>query len=58
MDKVLYVGYYDILRNGQQIRNYSLAAAKKMDFVFDCVAQLGYHVDVVSPSFISQNTTT
>ncbi len=52
MDKVLYVGYYDILRNGQQIRNYSLAAAKKMDFVFDCVAQLGYHVDVVSPSFI------
>lgn len=29
MDKVLYVGYYDILRNGQQIRNYSLAAEKK-----------------------------
>ena len=30
MDKVLYVGYYDILRNGRQVRNYSLAAAKKM----------------------------
>lgn len=52
MDKVLYVGYYDILRNGQQIRNYSLAAAKKMNFVFESVAELGYHVDVVSPSFI------
>ena len=52
MDKVLYVGYYDILRNGRQVRNYSLAAAKKMNFVFESVAELGYHVDVVSPSFI------
>lgn len=52
MDKVLYVGYYDVLRSGQQIRNYSLAAAKKMNFVFESIAKLGYHVDVVSPSFI------
>lgn len=52
MDKVLYVGYYDVLRNGHQIRNYSLAAAKKMNFVFSSVEELGYHVDVVSPAFI------
>lgn len=52
MKKVLYVGYYDILRDGKQIRNYSLAAAKKMGFVFDSIAELGYHVDIISPSFI------
>lgn len=52
MKKVLYVGYYDILRDGKQIRNYSLAAAKKMGFVFDSIVELGYHVDIISPSFI------
>lgn len=52
MKDVLYVGFYDVLREGKQIRNYSLAAAKKMNFVSDAIAKLGFHVDIVSPSFI------
>lgn len=52
MKKILYVGYYDKLRTGKQIRNYSLAAAKKMDFIAEIIHSLGFQVEIVSPAHI------
>lgn len=46
--EITYVGHYDILRGGRQERVYSLAGARKMDFVCDELVALGYHVNIVS----------
>ncbi len=53
MKTIFYVGYYDKLKGNNRIRNYSLAAAKKMDFVAKTVRDLGFHVKIVSPAYIT-----
>ncbi len=53
MKKVYYVGYYDIFRQGRKIRSYSLAAARKMDYICTVLEQLGRTVDIVSPAHIN-----
>lgn len=49
--KILYVGFYDRLRDGRKIRNFSLAAAKKMDYIADCLVRAGHEVEIVSPAY-------
>lgn len=53
MKKVYYVGFYDVLRQGIKVRSYSLAAARKMDFICDVLGELGYDVDILSPAYIT-----
>ncbi|MCH5203689.1 MAG: glycosyltransferase [Oscillospiraceae bacterium] len=51
--EVKYVGFYDVLRGGRQIRSYSLAAAKKMDFICDMILSCGKDACIISPSHIN-----
>lgn len=53
MKNVLYVGFYSVLNEEYGSRNYSLAAAKKMDFVTSAVVKAGYSVEIVSPAYIN-----
>ena len=55
MEKVIYVGYYACLDGDCQTRNYSLAAAKKMDFVASALTQIGKRVEIVSPAYITDS---
>lgn len=55
MEKVIYVGYYACLEGDCQTRNYSLAAAKKMDFVASALTQIGKRVEIVSPAYITDS---
>lgn len=50
--EIKYVGFYDILRNEKRYRVYSLAAAKKMDYVCSEINSLGYKVKIISPSHV------
>lgn len=52
--KITYVGHYDLLRNGKQERVYSLAAARKMDFICNELVQLGFDVNLVSAAYSNQ----
>lgn len=52
MKEIKYVGYYDVLRDGKQIRSYALAGAKKMDFVAQTLEDLHFKVEIISPSYI------
>lgn len=47
MENVLYVGYYDVLEDKIEKRNYSLAAAKKMDYIAKKIVNIGYKVNIV-----------
>ncbi|MDD9148845.1 glycosyltransferase [Sporolactobacillus sp. CQH2019] len=51
--KIKYIGYYDLLYDGKQKRLFSLAAAKKMDYLCDVLNKLQYSVEIVSPSYIT-----
>lgn len=51
-NRIKYVGYYDTLENGKQIRSYSLAAARKMDYICNSICETGRNVDIFSPSHI------
>lgn len=53
--KVTYLGHYDLLRNGKQERVYSLAGARKIDFVCDELVQLGFDVNLVSAAYSNLN---
>lgn len=55
MGKVLYVGYYGALDGKRKERNYSLAAARKMDFVASILAKIGEKVEIVSPANITES---
>ena len=47
---IKYIGYYDILRDGKQVRGYSLAGAKKMDFICSVLNNIGFDVEILSPA--------
>ena len=49
--EITYLGHYDLLRNGEQERVYSLAGARKIDFVCDELVQLGFDVKIVSATY-------
>lgn len=53
--KIVYVGAYDKLRNGKQEREYSLAAAKKMDYLCHILTGLGNSVEIVSPAYCNKS---
>ncbi len=48
MKKILYIGYYDVLRDSKQVRGYSLAGAKKMDYICSVLNDIGYDVEILS----------
>ncbi len=52
--KITYLGHYDLLRNGKQERVYSLAGARKIDFICDELVQLGFDVNLVSATYSNQ----
>ena len=52
-NEIKYVGFYDVLRKGKQYRVYSLAAAKKMDYICHELSTLGHEVRIVSPSYVT-----
>ena len=52
-NEIKYVGFYDVLREGKQYRVYSLAAAKKMDYICHELSTLGHKVRIVSPSYVT-----
>lgn len=54
--KVYYVGAYDTLENGRQLRKYSVAAARKMDYICDLLTEMGYEIEIVSPAFSIETT--
>lgn len=56
MKPIYYVGYYDKLRNGKAIRSYSLAAAKKMDYLVSVFRRLHRESVILSASFIKEKT--
>lgn len=49
--KIRYIGYYDILHNGKKVRNYSLAAARKMDYICTAIKDIGFDVEILSPAY-------
>ena len=55
MEKVIYVGYYSCLDGDCRTRNYSLAAAKKMDFVASALTEIGMQIEIVSPAYITDS---
>ncbi len=55
MKDIYYIGFYDVLENGTMQRNYSLAAAKKIDFVTTTIKDLGYNVHIISPIGVCRN---
>lgn len=54
-NNLIYVGEYDVLRDGKQKRMYSLAAAKKMDYIVRELNSLEYQVNIVSYAQINRD---
>ena len=52
--EIKYIGAYDTLREGKQYRVYSLAAAKKMDFICTELNKIGYYVRIISPAHVTK----
>lgn len=52
---IKYIGFYDKLNSKNQ-RNCSLAAVNKMDYICSALNQIGYRVQLVSPSWFVENT--
>ena len=48
MKKIYYLGYYDVLENKKENRNYVLAASNKMTYICSVLRNVGYNVEVVS----------
>jgi len=46
--KIYYLGYYDVLENKKENRNYVLAASNKMTYICSALRNVGYNVEVVS----------
>lgn len=55
MNKVFYIGFYDISENAQEGRSNNLAASNKMTYIISAMEKLGYSVEVVSPSATTKN---
>lgn len=53
MKKVIYVGMYDIFHEGKKIRSYSLAAARKIDYITSVLQQKDYNVEILSAAYIN-----
>ena len=54
MKKIKYLGYYSDSFVEEEKRNYNLAAKTKMDYISNKLVNLGYEVEIVSPSHTSQ----
>lgn len=56
MRRIKYVGFYDPL-NSPENRVYSVAAVSKMNYVAKTLANIGYNVNIISPSWNSDSIT-
>lgn len=50
MGQIYYLGYYDIPENKDEGRHYEPAAGSKMTYIISALEELGYPVEVISPS--------
>lgn len=50
MNRIYYLGYYDIEKNKSENRNYTLAATNKMTYIIEALESCGHPVDVISAS--------
>ncbi len=53
-EEIKYIGFYDIY-DIDTIRVSSMAAINKMDYIADAIIQSGYDVNIISPSWSSDN---
>lgn len=53
---IKYVGFYDLREYQTENRYISLAATNKMDYICKALAEAGYHVQIVSPSWSNAHT--
>ena len=53
MKKIYYIGHYDKLRNGKCVRKISLAATRKIEYIVKIIKDLGYKIELISPTYIS-----
>jgi glycosyltransferase involved in cell wall biosynthesis len=51
LNKIKYVGFYNTLENNTENRISVMSATNKMDYIISKLNQLGYDVDLVSPSW-------
>ena len=57
MEKIYYLGYYDIPENAQKKRNCVLAATNKMNYIISALEKNGYAVQVISAATAKCNKT-
>lgn len=50
MEKVFYLGYYDLPKNNKENRNYVLAASNKMTYISSALNRAGESVELISVS--------
>lgn len=50
MDKIFYLGYYDIPENKKENRNFILAASNKITYICSAIKKTGKSVEIVSAS--------
>lgn len=55
MNKIKYIGYYDIQENRNENRGYVFAATNKMDYIISVLNKIGYEVDIISASVTKNN---
>lgn len=55
METIRYIGYYDILSNKRENRNYVLSAKNKMDYICEILVKCNYDVEIVSVSNTKNN---
>jgi glycosyltransferase involved in cell wall biosynthesis len=55
LNKIKYVGFYNALENNTENRISVMSATNKMDYIISKLNQLGYAVDLVSPSWTNNN---
>jgi glycosyltransferase involved in cell wall biosynthesis len=51
LNKIKYVGFYNTLENNNEKRISVMSATNKMDYIISKLNQLGYDVDLISPSW-------
>jgi hypothetical protein len=50
-NKIKYISFYDITENHIENRISVLAATNKIDYISSALNRLGYHVEIISPSW-------
>jgi len=52
---IKYIGFYDSSSNTVEKRNFRLSATNKMDYIIKALNEIGYDVEIISPSWTIKN---